>query len=454
VWREIYQNHGSVVGLMTVGTPTLMVADPELLQQIMIGDFSSFPNTQFIGRSGDPVLDNMLLALTDDEWRATRSIVAPTFSTSKIRNMVPVLNACAQDTVQSFCDVAEKGIPYDVKIIFTAYVVDVIAQTNFSIRLDSHRNSNNPFVVQATRIFGTENWRAFFCFQFPRLSTALGLRIFAPEAIDFFAGLMTELLQRRKCDAENEMQDFIRLLMNAEPMDDCAGANGVGKPAKKRVLSRDRILSQAVLFFLAGVDTSATTLAMSAYHLALNQDVQAQLVEEIDQAIRTHKEITLDVIMDLPYLDAVVMEVLRISGPVTMTYRSCVKDTKVGTIPVEKGTLVRIPIYSLHHDERYFRNPEVFDPTRFLKENRKLINPFTYMPFGEGPRQCIGVKYSLLTIKFCLFHVLSKISFQVCPETVIPPRYKPVILVMIPDSVTLKVLRRKQAAVNCCQSST
>ncbi|CAN8003172.1 unnamed protein product [Ixodes hexagonus] len=120
--------------------------------------------------------------------------------------------------------------------------------------------------------------------------------------------------------------------------------------------------------------------------------------------------------MDLPYLDAVVMEVLRISGPVTI-------------------------IYALGY-------------SRFLKENRKLINPFTYMLFGEGPRQCIGVKYSLLTIKFCLFHVLSKISLQVCPETVIPPRYRPVILVMIPDSVTLKVQRRKQAAVNCRQSST
>ncbi|KAG0423187.1 hypothetical protein HPB47_001025 [Ixodes persulcatus] len=223
--------------LLTGGTPTLMVADPELLKEIMITDFSSFPNTQFIGRSGDPVLDNMLVALMDDEWRATRSVVAPTFSTSKIKHMVPVLNACAQDTVQSFCDVAAKGVPYDVKQIFTAYVLDVIAQTNFSIRLNSHRDANNPFVVQAKRIFGTEKWRAFFCFQFPRLSTALGLRIFAPEAIHFFADLMTDLLQRRKCYTENEMQDFIRLLMNAEPTDEddlCAVKNGGAKPAKKR----------------------------------------------------------------------------------------------------------------------------------------------------------------------------------------------------------------------------
>ncbi|KAM7296458.1 cytochrome P450 3A16 [Ixodes scapularis] len=438
--------------LLTGGTPTLMVADPELLKEIMITDFSSFPNTQFIGRSGDPVLDNMLVALMDDEWRATRSVVAPTFSTSKIKHMVPVLNSCAQDTVQSFCDVAAKGVPYDVKQIFTAYVLDVIAQTNFSIRLDSHRDANNPFVVQAKRIFGTEKWRAFFCFQFPRLSTALGLRIFAPEAIHFFADLMTDLLQRRKCCTENEMQDFIRLLMNAEPTDEgdlCAVGNGEAKPAKKRVLSRDQILAQAVLFFLAGVDTSANTLAMSAYHLALNQDVQARLVEEIDQALLTHKDITLDVVMGLPYLDAFVMEVLRISGPVTMTYRTCVKDTRVGTIPVDKGTLVRIPIYSLHHDQRYFPDPEVFDPSRFLGDNRKLIQPFTYLPFGEGPRQCVGMKFALFKVKFCLFHVLSKISFQVCPETDIPPTHQPVILVMIPETVTLKVTRRKPAAVHC-----
>ncbi|EEC13069.1 cytochrome P450, putative [Ixodes scapularis] len=195
--------------------------------------------------------------------------------------MVPVLNACAWDTVQSFCDVAAKGVPYDVK--------------------------------------------------------------------------------------------------------------------------QDQILAQAVLFFLAGVDTSANTLAMSAYHLALNQDVQARLVEEIDQVLLTHKDITLDVVMGLPYLDAFVMEVLRISGPVTM----------------------------------------------FLGDNRKLIQPFTYLPFGEGPRQCVGMKFALFKVKFCLFHVLSKISFQVCPETDIPPTHQPVILVMIPETVTLKVTRRKPAAVHC-----
>ncbi|CAN7985751.1 unnamed protein product, partial [Ixodes pacificus] len=71
----------------------------------------------------------------------------------------------------------------------------------------------------------------------------------------------------------------------------------------------------------------------------------------------------------------------------------------------------------LHHDQRYFPDPEVFDPGRFLGDNRKLIQPFTYLPFGEGPRQCVGMKFALFKVKFCLFHVLSKISFQVGTET-------------------------------------
>ncbi|XP_077508156.1 cytochrome P450 3A11-like [Amblyomma americanum] len=445
IWDELYRKHGPVAGTFTMATPTLMVGDPVLLKDIMVKNFASFPNTQFIRQVGDVVLDNMLVSLMNKEWRVTRSVVSPVFSTSKMKQMVPTVNECAKDTLRNFADAAREGKPYDVKLIFGAFGLDVVAQTTFSFSLDSHRDVNNPFSVQAKRFFAAEyNWRAFFCFQFPWLSTILGLRIFCPEAVQYFSGVMAELLRRRAANKdENDRPDFVRLLMNAECREE--GGPTAAKDNARRVLSKDQVLAQAVLFFIAGYDTTTNAMSMAVYYLAQNKKIQTRVIEEIEDTLRKHDEITYEVLMGLEYLDAVLMEVLRINPPLHMTYRTCLHSTVVSNIPVDEGTLIRIPIYSIHHDEKYFSNPETFDPERFLGENRDRIEPFSFLPFGEGPRQCAGMKFALLMVKLGLFHVLSRFSFATCTETAIPPKYHPSILVLIPNDVKLKVIDRKCA---------
>ncbi|XP_077551300.1 cytochrome P450 3A16-like isoform X2 [Haemaphysalis longicornis] len=398
IWEELYRKHGPIVGTFTTSTPTLMVADPELLSDIMVKNFACFPNTQFIRQVGDPVLDNMLVSLMDDQWRATRSVVSPVFSTSKIKQMVATVSECTKDTLRNFAHAAAGVKPCNVKLIFGAFGLDVIAQTTFSFRLDSHRDVDNPFVLQAKRFFSAEHkWRAFVCFQFPWLSTLLGVRIFCPEAVQYFSGVMTNLLKRRADNMEDNVRpDFVRLLLDAE----CKDEDGCqGRRSGRRVLSKDQVLAQAVLFFVAGYDTTTNAMSMAVYHLAHNRHAQARLIREIEDALAKHGVITHEVVMGLEYLDAVVMETLRINPPVHM----------------------------------------------FLGENKRAIVPFSYLPFGEGPRQCIGMRFALLTVKLCLFHVLSRFSFEPCPETATPPKYHPSILVLTPYEVKLKVIDRQQS---------
>lgn len=441
IWQEIYRKHGPLAGTFTMCTPTLMVADPLLLKDIMVKNFASFPNTEFIRQVGDPVLDNMLVSLLNNQWHDVRNIVSPVFSTSKMRQMVATVNECAKDMIRNFADVAKKGTPYDVKLIFGAFELDVTAQATFSFKLDSHRDVHNPFVLQAKRFFAAEyNWRAFLCFQFPRLSEMLGLRIFCPEAVEYFSGVMTNLLARRVTDNTNDKPDFVRLLMNAECNDEEGSQQ---KDTGKRVLTRDQVLAQAVLFFVAGYDTTTVAMSMAVYYLAQHKDIQDRLIEEIEDVLQKEDEITYEVVLAMEYLDAVYMETLRMNPPVQMTYRTCVQSNVLGEIPIDKGTLIRIPIFSIQHDEKYFPDPEVFDPDRFLGKNKDRVVPFSFMPFGKGPRQCVGMKFASMNVKLGLFHALSRFSFETCSDKQTPLKYHPSILLLLPYEVKVRVIDRK-----------
>ncbi|KAL3182721.1 hypothetical protein MRX96_034627 [Rhipicephalus microplus] len=98
----------------------------------------------------------------------------------------------------------------------------------------------------------------------------------------------------------------------------------------------------------------------------------------------------------------------------------------------------------MQHDEKYFVEPDVFNPDRFLGKNKEGVVPFSFLPFGEGPRQCIGMKFASMSFKLGLFHALSRFSFETCSETEIPPKYHPTILLLLPYKVKLRIIDRKK----------
>ncbi|KAH8039498.1 hypothetical protein HPB51_007400 [Rhipicephalus microplus] len=127
-------------------------------------------------------------------------------------------------------------------------------------------------------------------------------------------------------------------------------------------LTKNQVLAQAVLFFVAGYDTTTIAMSMAVYYLAQHKHIQERLIEEIEDVRKNQSDITYEVVMGLEYLDAVCSEVLRMNPPVQMTYRTCVESTVLGNIAIDKGTFIRIPIFAMQHDEKYFVEPDVFNP--------------------------------------------------------------------------------------------
>ncbi|KAJ9581326.1 hypothetical protein L9F63_023499 [Diploptera punctata] len=181
--------------------------------------------------------------------------------------------------------------------------------------------------------------------------------------------------------------------------------------------------AQLYFFFIAGFETSSTTISFCLYELALNQDIQERLRKEINEVLKKHEgQITYEAVQNIEYLDNVISETLRKHTPVPILTRKCTKEYQIPNtqITLEKGTEIVIPTQALQFDPQFFPQPEKFDPERFSKEAKNERHRFTFLPFGEGPRMCIGMRFGLMQTKVGLINLLSNYQFNVCERTSVP----------------------------------
>nr|XP_048289428.1 cytochrome P450 3A25-like [Myodes glareolus] len=158
------------------------------------------------------------------------------------------------------------------------------------------------------------------------------------------------------------------------------------------------------------------------YELATHPNVQKKRQDEIERVLPNKAPVTYDALMDMEYLDMVVNETLRLYAIANRLERVSKKDVEINEMFIPKGTIAMIPIYPLHRDPEYWPEPEEFRPERFSKENKGIIDPYVYMPFGNGPRNCLGMRFTLISMKLAVISVLQNFTLHPCEETQIPPK--------------------------------
>ncbi|CAL1292656.1 unnamed protein product [Larinioides sclopetarius] len=176
-------------------------------------------------------------------------------------------------------------------------------------------------------------------------------------------------------------------------------------------MTEAEIESSAFTVLLAGYETTSTALAYTTYLLAKHQDVQENLYQEIKDLVDKGQKLEYATINKLPYLDKVLNESMRVYPPVHLfTNRYAVEDVQYGDIQIPKGTLIQAPVYLMHHDPDFWSEPEIFDPERFSsKPNTEGI---TYLPFGVGPRNCLGMRFAQLEAKLALANLVYKFNIK------------------------------------------
>ncbi|PVD38394.1 hypothetical protein C0Q70_01008 [Pomacea canaliculata] len=211
--------------------------------------------------------------------------------------------------------------------------------------------------------------------------------------------------------------DFLQMIVSYEDPE------GFAKGQMKS-LSRTEVIAQAMLFFVAGYDTTSTALQFLAYNLACCPEAQEKVVQEIQNLIGDGKP-TYEGVAKLKYLDSVVQETLRMFPPLNTVNRMASEEVTIKGVTIPKGAGVCVPIANVMRDPEYFPDPDVFKPDRFIEGADGFVNPFSNLVFGFGPRQCIGMRLALLQIKMAMVHVFRKVRFIKTDDLKETPARKP-----------------------------
>ena len=190
------------------------------------------------------------------------------------------------------------------------------------------------------------------------------------------------------------------------------------------------LIYMGMIFISAGFETTANTLGSLIFHLATYPEIQEKVLAEIEDTIDSNEDITHENIKDLNYLEACIMETLRVCPPISEHDRTCTKDTEVKGIKIEKGTRIQLVIYASHFDEEFFPEPEKYKPERFLNDE---ILPYTWRPFGAGNRVCIGQRLAMIEMKLFMAMLLRKFKIVKTNNTKIEPMLGGYIMIMYPE---------------------
>jgi cytochrome P450 len=219
-------------------------------------------------------------------------------------------------------------------------------------------------------------------------------------------GVLDEYLQRRRKEAPG--QDLLQILMDARYSD------GQG-------MSDELILSESMQLLVAGHETSSNALSWLLYLLSSRPDCVERVRQEFDSVLG-EKPLTFSDVPKFEFTTQVILEALRLYPPFWMVDRMALADDRAGDLAIPRGSTVVVFIYGVHHSPRHWENPESFEPERFSKSKEKLHTPFAHLPFGAGPRGCIGGNYAMLQILMILSVVLRKYDFRLVPGQTIEAR--------------------------------
>ncbi|XP_011706859.1 PREDICTED: cytochrome P450 9e2-like [Wasmannia auropunctata] len=418
-----YYPDAKYIGILDLFKPTLLVRDHELIKNMVVKDFEHFPDHRdFVNNDVDALFSKSLFFLRGNRWREMRNTLSPSFTASKMKFMFDLLSKCSHDFVNYLVDHPELCHEIETKEAFRRYTTDVIATAAFGISVNSMKDRDNEFFIKGveatklpTGLLGIV--KIIILLKCPWLAKLIGLTIFPPATSKFFKKIVQETIRARE-EKNIVRPDMIHLLMQSWDKE----SNSAHK------MSLDDIVSQAFIFFFAGFETSSALMCFVAQELAVNQDVQDRLRKEVQQHLAEgNGEISYESLMKMSYMDMVISETLRKYPPMPFIDRRCAKRYELPpsqpgckSIIVEPADPLVLCIYAIHRDPKYFPNPDKFDPERFSEENKDNILPYTYLPFGHGPRKCIGNRFALMETKILIAHLLQKFTLKTTDKTVEP----------------------------------
>jgi cytochrome P450 len=342
-----------------------------------------------------------VLEVDGDDWRRFRNILNPGFSNEIIDFFYPLISTCTDQAITKI----EENQDLETWDFFSRFTLDLLGKTIFNYdfhRLDGENDQLYRSYKTILSFSITRTGMANMLFPFIEMLPFEGIRNFN-KAADFFVKFFSDVIDEMKKKSDDK-SILSRLLSE--------------QSAEK--ISKEELISNIWMLFLAGHDTTTLALASAVNCLRTFPRKQEKLYQEIKNKFGTDRVPTIKELNELDYMDRFISEVLRLHSPVPiLTSREATEDIRFNDQFIAKGTRVGILFHSLMTNPEYWEDPLKFSPKRFTAEKKKQRHHFLNIPFSAGPRQCLGTGFSLIEQKIFLVRLLQK--YQV----VDPVEHKP-----------------------------
>lgn len=371
-----------------------MVMDPTALRQMLLENLDNYPKSNVTKNLLRPAIGESLFVAEGAHWRWQRRAAAPVFSHRNMMNLAPLMSAAADRACARISAKSHQGVDMLDEMVTTTF--DVISDVTFSgdqgFDRDSVHHAIDAYIAEAGKI-------SFFDMMgFPDWVPRPG-RLISGKALREMKSVADHAIEARASRPSEGVPDLLDLLLAGED------------PETKRRMNTAELRDNLLTFIVAGHETTALTLAWSLYLCAFDQDVQTRARQEA-QSVLQGRTATAEDVAQLPFIRAIIDEALRLYPPAALVSRTAqAPDTLCGR-DVRRGDTVMIPIYALHRHKDLWEDPDAFRPDRWAKGKP---DRYSYLPFGDGPRICIGASFALQEAVIILATLLSRFRFSQIP---------------------------------------
>jgi cytochrome P450 family 6 len=324
-------------GIYTFSRPVLMIRDLEVVKTILVKDFNVFPNRgNYFNEKDDPVSAH-LFNIENDPWRHLRHKLSPTFTSGKLKMMFGTICEVSDKLISEIDKEVKETGQLEVKDKMARFTTDVIGTIAFGIDCNSLGDKDAKFYEMGTRVFSTPSsfFKRVMRNSFRGLSKKLHIKALPDEISDFYLGITRETVEYREKNPDVNRQDFINLLVQMK---------------KAGEVTVEQIAAQSFVFFLAGYETSSSTITYCMYELSINKEIQEKARKSVEEAIKKHGSLSYDAVSSMDYLEQCVDETLRKYPVVSLLNRTAIRDYQIPDtkLVLPKGQAIWIPVHAIH----------------------------------------------------------------------------------------------------------
>ena len=372
-----------------------MVMDPGAIRQMLLDRLDDYPKSVVTKNLLKPAIGDSLFIAEGAHWRWQRRTAAPVFTHRNMMNLAPIMTAAAERSADRIAAAGPKAVNLLDEMVTTTF--DIIADVTFSggdsFDRDSVHHAIDDYISEAGKIslfdiLGAPDW-------VPRPG-----RVMSGKAMRDMKSVADTAIEARAQRGPDGVPDLLDLLLQGED------------PKSGRKMNTAELRDNLLTFIVAGHETTALTLAWSMYLVAFDQGVQDRARAEA-QSVLNGRAATGEDVENLPFIRQIIDEALRLYPPAGMVSRTAMADDVLCGRQVRKGDTCIIPIYALQRSHLLWEDPDAFRPERF--EDRKSVDRYAYLPFGDGPRICIGASFALQEAVIILATILSRFKFTPVP---------------------------------------